>query len=79
MTISPTSGAALQGLQQASRGLRRSATEIAGNVQTAKKFPTKDLVRSMVELHQHSQQAAASVSAFKAGDQLIGSLLDIEA
>jgi hypothetical protein len=78
MSISPTSSAALQGLQQASRGMRRSAAEIAGN-NTGAKFPTKDLVRAMVELHQHSHQAIASISAFKTGDQIIGSLLDIKA
>ena len=79
MTISPTSGPALQGIQQASRSLRRNAAEIAGNYPTSAKFPTKDLVRSMVELHQHSHQAMASIAAFKTGDHLIGSLLDIEA
>lgn len=60
MSISPTSSAALQGLQQASRGMRRSAAEIAGN-NTSAKFPTKDLVRAMVELHQHSWERKNSV------------------
>lgn len=79
MTISPTGSSAIQGLQHASRGLRRSAVEIAGSVQTGNRFPAKDLVRAMVELHQHSRQAAASIAAFEAGDRVIGSLLDIKA
>ncbi|MET0047796.1 MAG: hypothetical protein ABW066_08435 [Sedimenticola sp.] len=43
------------------------------------KFPTKDLVRSMVELQSNSHHTAASVKAFKAHDQMIGQLLDVKA
>lgn len=79
MTVSPTGSSALQGLHHASRGLRRNAVEIAGSVHTGNRFPAKDLVRAMVELHRHNRQAAASIAAFEAGDRAIGSLLDIEA
>lgn len=79
MAISPISGSSIRGIQNGIQGLRRNAAEIAGAHQISSKFPTKNLVRAMVELHQNSQQVSASVKAFKTSDQMIGTLLDIKA
>ena len=79
MAITPITGTALQGIQRGMQGLRRNAAEIASPGQAGTTFPTKDAVRALVELHQNAHQATASLTVFKAADQMIGSLLDIEA
>ncbi|MES9938656.1 MAG: hypothetical protein ABW082_16680 [Sedimenticola sp.] len=79
MAITPISSSTLQGIQRGFQGIRRNASEIASARQMSSKFPTKDLVRSMVELQSNSHHTAASVKAFKAHDQMIGQLLDVKA
>jgi uncharacterized protein YjdB len=79
MAITPLSRTALQGIHRGIQGIRQNAAEIAGAQQAEGTIPSKDLVRSMVELHRNEQVTAASVKAFKTADQLIGSLLDIKA
>ena len=80
MAINSINNSALKGIQRGLQGMRRNAAEIASeNTFTPAKIPTKDLVRAMVELHQNSQQTSVSVKAFKAADQMMGSLLDIKA
>jgi hypothetical protein len=79
MAINPITGTALQGIQRGLQGVRRSAAEIASQKGMSSKFPHKDMVRSMVELHQSTQQVSTSVKAFKAADQAIGKLLDVKA
>jgi len=62
------------------QGLRKNAAEIASPSQASSpSFPGKDAVRAMVELHQNAHQANASLTVFRAADQMIGSLLDIKA
>ncbi|MCP4995450.1 MAG: hypothetical protein GY934_16980 [Gammaproteobacteria bacterium] len=79
MAIPPISNTALQGIQRGLQGIRKNASEIASTRNVTEQFPSKNMVREMVELHQNSNQTAASVKAFKAMDQAIGSLLDIKA
>ena len=79
MTVTPITSTALQGIQRGLQGMRRNAAEIASPLQKSATFPTKDSVRAMVELHQNAHQITASVAAFSAADQMIGSLLDIKA
>lgn len=79
MAIPPISSSTLQGIQRGFQGIRRNAGEIASAHTMTAKFPTKDLIRSMVELNVNSHHTAASVKAFQAADQMIGSLLDVKA
>jgi len=79
MAITPLSNSALLGIRRGIQGLRKSAAEIASSDNLEAKFPTKDLVRSMVELRQHELHTAASVKAFQTSDRMIGSLLDVKA
>jgi hypothetical protein len=79
MALSPLSNTALQGIQRGLQDMRRNAAEIASPPQMSAKFPTKDMVRAMVELQANSQYTAASVKAFKTADEMIGSLLDVKA
>ena len=79
MAITPITGTALQGIQRGLQGMRRNAAEIASPGQASTTFPAKDGVRAMVELHQNAHQATASLTVFRAADQMIGSLLDIKA
>lgn len=70
----------LQGIQRGLQGMRRNAAEIANPRPAAgNAFPAKDGVRAMVELHQNAHLVTASLAAFSAADQMIGSLLDIKA
>jgi len=79
MTINSISNTALQGIQRGLKGIRKNAAEVASAPHMTNKFPTKSLVRSMVELNQSATHTQASVKAFKTSDQMIGSLLDIKA
>jgi hypothetical protein len=80
MVIGSVSQTSLQGIQRGLEGLRRNATEIASaRTMRSASVPSKDLTRSIVELDQHSLQTSASVKAFRAADQMIGSLLDVKA
>ncbi|MCP4286004.1 MAG: hydrolase [Gammaproteobacteria bacterium] len=79
MAITPITGTALQGIRRGLQGMRNNAAEIASPFQGKNSFPTKDNVRAMVELHQNAHQTNASITAFRAADQMIGSLLDIKA
>ena len=81
MPITSVSNSALLGIQRGLEGIRRNATEIASHRQAASssQFPTKDLIRAMVELHQNKHDPSAAMATFKTADQMIGSLLDIKA
>ncbi len=79
MAINSISNTALQGIQRGLKGLRENAAEIASAPQMNNTFPTKSLVRSMVELNQNANNTQASVKAFQTSNQIIGSLLDIKA
>lgn len=79
MAITPLSRTALLGIQRGMQGVQKNASEIASASQSEGTIASKDLVRSMVELHRNEQNVAASVKAFKTADQIIGSLLDIKA
>ena len=79
MPITSVSSSALQGIQSGFQGMRRNAMEIANHRQLPNQFPTKDLVRAMVELHQNKQSTSVAVAAFKTADEMIGALLDLKA
>ena len=75
MGINSIIGPAVQGIQHGVRGLRRVASEIAGQ-QSTQQTQSTDLTRAMVEMQQHAIQTKASVKALKSGDDALGSLFD---
>ncbi|MES9904446.1 MAG: hypothetical protein ABW168_17445 [Sedimenticola sp.] len=79
MAINSITGAVLQSIQRGLQGMRRSTAEIASAHALSGRIASKDMVRSMVELHQSGQHTAVAVKAFRAADETIGSLLDIKA
>ena len=79
MAIKPLSSSILQSISRGIDGMRKNAAEVAAPRQPKALFPTKDSVRAMVELHQDAQQVTASVKVLRTADQMIGSLLDVEA
>lgn len=79
MAVNSVTSSALQGIQRGLQGLRRNASEIASAQSMQNGSPTKDLTRSLVELHQNKLYTSASVKTLKTADQIIGSLLDIKA
>ena len=79
MAINPVTETALQGIQRGMRSMRRNAADIASAPEPASKIPSKDSVRSMVELRQDSHNIAASVKAFQTAHEMVGSLLDVKA
>lgn len=79
MAINSVTETALQGIQRGMRNMRRNAAQIAGGQQTTSKVPSKDGVRSMVELRQNSHNVAASIKVLQTAHQMIGSLLDVKA
>lgn len=64
------------GFQQATKGLRKAASTIAG-------YPHKtgkaDFTRAVVELQQHEHAAKANIQTIKAENKAIGTLLDVKA
>jgi len=79
MSITPIPKSTLQGIQYGLQDMRRHASEITSVSTFRSKFPTKDSVRAMVELQSSAHHTTASVKAFKAADEMIGSLLDVKA
>jgi len=72
MGINSIMAPAVTGIQRGFQGLRRVASEIAGNPGAR---PT-DLSRAMVELQQQAQQTKASLKALKSTDDALGTLFD---
>jgi hypothetical protein len=79
MAINSITGTALQGIQRGLQGLRRNASEIASAQNMAPGTPSKDLTRSLVELHQNELYTTINVKTLKTADQVIGTLLDVKA
>ena len=74
--ISKLSDSALQGIQRSTRGMVRSAVEIAG---ASKPYDQSNMTRALVELKQHEHAAKANMKTLAAADRMIGSLLDVKA
>ena len=74
--ISKLSDSALQGIQRSTRGMVRSAVEIAG---ASKPDGQSNMTRALVELKQHEHDAKANMKTLAAADRMIGSLLDVKA
>ena len=72
----------LIGIQKGMQGMQKAASEIASashfNPQSPEtSAPRKDIVESLVDMKRSSHQVQASVQVIKAGDVVIGSLLDV--
>jgi hypothetical protein len=74
--ISKLSSTALQGIQRSTRGMVRSAAEVAG---ASKPGEPSNMTRALVELKQHEHAAKANMKTLAAADRMIGSLLDVKA
>lgn len=79
MAINSITGTALQGIQRGLQGVRRNASEIASVQNMKPGTASKDLTRSLVELHQNELYTTINVKTLKTADQVIGTLLDIKA
>ncbi len=79
MAINSVTNTALQGIQRGMQGLRRNAANIASASNLSGQGPTKDMTRSLVEMHENKLYTLASVKTLKTADQVIGTLLDIKA
>ncbi len=79
MAINSITGSALQGIQRGLQGLRRNAAEIASAQHMNPGIPSKDLTRSLVELHQNELYTTVNIKTLKTADQVIGTLLDVKA
>ena len=79
MAINSITGTALQGIQRGLQGLRRNASEIASAQNMNSGAPSKNLTRSLVELHQNELYTTVNVKTLKTADQVIGTLLDVKA
>jgi methyl-accepting chemotaxis protein len=78
MVIKSVTASALQGIERGFRGVRRNAAEFA-SARQLKGTASKDVTRSMVELHQNSHYTKASANVLKAAGEKLGTLLDIKA
>jgi flagellar hook protein FlgE len=67
---------ALQGIQSGTRGMIRSAAEIARSARTGDR---PDMTRALVELKQHEQAAKANMKTLTTAEKMLGSLLDVRA
>ena len=77
--LQATGQTALQGIQRGMRSMRRNAAEIASPQEASATFPTKDSIRSLVELHQNKNHTLASIKVLQTADEMVGSLLDVKA
>jgi flagellar hook-associated protein FlgK len=71
-------GTAQTGIQRASTGIRKNAVEIV-TATTRTDSQAKNVDRSLVEIKQHQHQSAANVRVLKAADEMLGTLLDVQA
>ncbi len=79
MAINSATNSALQGIQRGLQGIRRNASNIASAQNLSGQGATKDITRSLVEMHENKLYTVANVSTLKTMDQVIGTLLDIKA
>ena len=79
MAINSVTNSALQGIQRGLQNIRRNAASIASAPNLHGNSPTKDMTRSLVEMHENKLYTTASVKTLKTADQVIGTLLDITA
>jgi len=79
MAIYSVTDSALRGIQHGFQGVRHNAAEIASARHMGNTAPTKDLARSLVELHQNELYTSASVKTLRTAHEMIGTLLDIKA
>ena len=79
MAIDSVTNSAIQGIQRGLQGIRRNASDIASAQNLRGASPTKDMTRSLVEMHENKLYTTASVKTLKTADQVIGTLLHIKA
>ncbi|MCP4126260.1 MAG: hypothetical protein GY753_04260 [Gammaproteobacteria bacterium] len=79
MAINSATSSALLGIQRGVQGIRRNASNIASAQNLSGHGPTKDITRSLVEMHENKLYTVANVNTLKTMDQVIGTLLDIKA
>ncbi len=78
MNISGIGQAGLLGVQRGAEGLSRNAAEIASAGQM-NGSAARDISQPLVEQTQNLEQVQASAKVVKAGDLMVGSLLDVMA
>ncbi len=79
MAINSATNSALQGIQRGLQGIRRNASDIASAQSLSGQATTKNMTRSLVEMHENKLYTAANANTLKTMDQVIGTLLDIKA
>ena len=78
MNVSGIGPAGMLGIQRGADGLARNAAEIASAGQMDGSAG-RDLAQPLVEQRQNLEQVQASTKVLKAGDDMIGTLLDVMA
>ena len=72
--------AGLTGFERGMQGVQKAAGEIASashsNLESSEK-PVKEIAESLIDAKISARQAEASVAVIKAGDEAIGSILDV--
>ena len=76
--ISSINNTALAGIQNGFNNLQKNASQIA-SASTMEGTNTQSLVEAVVDLKVNVQQVSASMEVLKVSDELIGTLLDINA
>ncbi len=79
MAINSVTTSAIQGIQRGLQNIRRNASDIASAQNLRGTTPTKDLTRSLVEMHENKLYTIANTKTLKTADQVIGTLLDTKA
>ncbi|NKN32111.1 hypothetical protein [Marichromatium bheemlicum] len=69
----------LQGIRVGTEGVRQNAAEIASAQTLNGPGSTRELAEPLVEQTQHLRQVEASSKVVAAGDEMIGSLIDVMA
>ncbi|AHF03124.1 hypothetical protein MARPU_03950 [Marichromatium purpuratum 984] len=69
----------LQGIRVGTEGVRRNAAEIASAETLNGQGSTRELTEPLVEQTQNLRQVEASSKVVAAGDEMIGSLIDVMA
>ncbi|MCP3668922.1 MAG: hypothetical protein GY814_00485 [Gammaproteobacteria bacterium] len=79
MAINSATSSALLGIQRGVQGIRRNASNIASAQNLSGQNSTKDITRSLVEMHENKLYTVANTNTLKTMDQVIGTILDIKA
>lgn len=79
MRIDPLFQSGMQGIERGMQNMRRSAHEIVRAGTVARDKTVTDVAGDLVALKMNRTAVQAAVSVVKAADEVLGSLLDIQA